>query len=118
MTNITQFAAIVDGVSKKKDNTLSIKLGTQELSAEDTASLFQYGNSQIWVAFKEAPLHESEVEMPDFIPEFEGQKSFAERQKNVLYRIWEQKTDKSKTSRQFYEDYMEKSIASLKENLN
>lgn len=115
---ITQLAAIMDGITKKKDNTLSIKLGTQELSAEDTASLFQYGNAQIWVAIKEAPLHESDIEMPEFIPEFEGQKPYSQRIKEVLYRVWEQKTDKSKTSRQFYEDYCEKLISSLKEKLN
>ena len=113
-----QFAAIVDGVTKKKDNTLSIKLGTQELSSSDTASLFDFGNAQIWVAFKEAPLNEQEIDMPEFIPEFEGHKSYSQRLKEVLYRLWEQKSDKSKTSRQFYEDLMEKIIDNYKEKLN
>lgn len=115
---IVQFSSIVDSIAKKKDNTLSIKLGTQELSANDTAKLFQFGNSQVWVAFKEAPVNEQEIDMPEFIPEFDGQKSYSQRMKEVLYRIWEQKTDRSKTSRQYYEDTMEKLIEMYKEKLN
>jgi len=113
-----QFSAIIDGVAKKKDNTLSIKLGTQELSPEETSTLFSFGNKQIWVAFKEVPLNESDIEAPDFLPEFDGQKSHSQRLHGVLYRLWETKTDKKKTSKQFYDDYMEKLIDNIKEKLN
>ncbi len=116
MTTV-QFASIVDGIAKKKDGTLSIKLGTQELSPEETSKLFEFGNKQIWVAFKEAPLGEAEIEMPDFIPEFEGQKSYSQRLKEVLFRVWET-TDRKKTSRQYYEDVMEKLIDLYKEKLS
>lgn len=51
-----QFSAIIDGVRKKKDGTLSIVLGTQELSSEETALIFDFGNKQIWCAFAETPL--------------------------------------------------------------
>ncbi len=113
-----QFAAIIDGVTKKKDGTLSLKIGTQELGAQDTAEIFRLGNQEVWLALKEAPLAESDIEMPEFIPEFKGQKSFSQRLRGVLYRVWEQKTDHSKTERQFYEDYMSKLIDNLKEKLD
>lgn len=115
---ITQFSAIVDGVTKKKDGTLSIKLGTQELSPEETAELFKFGNQQLWVAFKDTPVSEGDVEAPDFLPEFDGQKSHSQRLHGVLYKLWELRTDKKKTARQFYEDYMEKLINTIKEKLN
>lgn len=113
-----QFSAIVDGIAKKKDGTLSIKLGTQELDSQDTAALFSFGNQQIWAAFAPVPLSEKEIELPDFIPEFEGQKSHSQRLHGVLYRVWEVLKEKgltAKTSRQFYEEYIEKHMAQLKD---
>ena len=113
-----QFSSIIDGVSKKKDGTLSIKLGTQELGPEETATIFEMGNKQIWTAFAECPLKESDLTIPDFVPEFTGQKSYSERLHAVLFIAWEQQVDKkAKTSRQFYEDYMEKVIESVKAKL-
>lgn len=113
-----QFSAIIDGVSKKKDSTLSIKLGTQELSSEETATIFDFGNQQIWVAFAEVFLKESDLEIPDFIPEYKGQKPFSQRLAEVLHVLWEQQPDKKgKTSRQFYESYMEKLIENIKSKL-
>ncbi len=50
------FEAIVDGVSKKKDGTMSIRLGTQELTPEQTAAVFTMGNGLVKVTFEEVEL--------------------------------------------------------------
>ena len=117
MTETLQFSAIVDGVQMKKDSTVSLRLGTQEMQPNEMAELFKFANRQIWVAFKEVELTEKDIEVPDFIPEFDGQKSHSQRLHGVLFRLWEQ-SDKKKTSRAYYEDIMEKLINAYKEKLN
>jgi|GEM_PF-1586093 len=113
-----QFQAQVDSVMKKKDNTLSIKLGTQELPPNDTAHIFGM-DSIVWVALSNVEVKEKDLDIPEFIPEHEGQKSYSQRTREVLYRVWEQKDNGNiKSSDQFYRDYMEKLISSLKDKLN
>jgi hypothetical protein len=115
---IVQFQAQVDNIVKKKDRTLSVRLGTQEMNAEDSAHVFGM-DGMVWVAVSPTELDESDLEIPEFLPEFKGHKSFSQRQREVLYRLWEQVDNgKHKTSDQFYRDYMEKSISNIKDKLN
>lgn len=119
--NTIQFAAIIDGVTKKKDGTLSVKLGTQELGPQDTAQIFEYGNQQIWIAFKDEPIESHELIVPkDFVPEFPGEKSPSKRLKDVLYVYWKQLSEIgkiTKSSDQFYRDQMEKITNHIKDKL-
>ena len=114
-----QFSCIIDGVSKKKDGTLSIKLGTQELPPQDTAEIFEMGNKQIWAVFCETGLKDSDLEIPEVTDELDT-KSPSQRLRNVIYRIWEQAGKEKKTNKvfeHFYRDYMEKLLENLKEKL-
>ena len=115
---ILQFSSQIDGVTAKKDRTLSIKLGTQELSPEDTSKIFELNSKQIWVAMAETELTKSDIEIPDEIPEFQGEKSHSQRLKAVLYILWKEKTDQKKSADQFYRDYMEKLIENVKLKLD
>ena len=110
------FAAIVDGVLLKKDSTLSIRLGTQELSAEDTAEIFKLGNKQIYVGFAETAI--TNLEVPKDVVEFDGGKSTSERLHNVLFVYWNTKTDKTKDFETFRRGYMEKVIQTIKDKLD
>ena len=122
MNKPIQFAAIIDSVTKKKDGTLSIRLGTQELGPTDTAEVFQYGNQQIWTAFSDIPMEQESINVPDdFVPEFPNEKSHSQRLREVLYVMWKQMHDDGRTqksSRAFYEDYIEKVIMNIKEKLD
>lgn len=115
---IVQFSAQIDGVTAKKDKTLSVKLGTQELQPEDTSKIFELHGKQIWVAVAEIELKQSDLVIPEEIPEFDGQKSYSQRLKEILYVLWNEKSDKKKTSDQFYRDYMEKLIGNIKSKLD
>lgn len=112
-----QIFTFIDGVTKKKDGTLSIKLGTQEMSPEETSMIFAFGNQQIWTAFSETEMTPNDIKLPDFTPEFKGEKSPSQRLKACVYRLWET-TDKKKTSEEFYRDYMEKIIEHVKTKLD
>lgn len=111
-----QFSAIIDGVSAKKDSTLTIRLGTQELSPEDTSQIFKFANKQIWVGIAETSI--TKLDVPDEIQEFDGQKSTSERLHAVLYVYWDTKTDKAVPFETFRKNYMEKIITNIKDKLD
>lgn len=117
------FSAQIDGVNAKKDRTLSLRLGTQELTTDDTAHIFDLMGKQIFIAIGETPIESMEI--PEVLPEMKGDKSPSQRLRGILFKIWEQKyprgvgvKDKSYISfPKFYEDYMFKLCESLKEKI-
>lgn len=111
-----QFSGIIDGVSAKKDSTLTIRIGTQELSPNETSEIFKFANKQIWVGFAETAI--TKLDVPNELSEFEGQKSTSERLYAVLFVYWNTKTDKIKSFETFRKDYMEKLITSIKDKLD
>ena len=64
---IIQCSAQIDGVTAKKDHTLSIKLGTQELSPDDTSKIFDHMGKQIWVAFAQTSLSREDLDIPEVV---------------------------------------------------
>ena len=114
---MAQFSSIMDGVSAKKDSTLSIRLGTQELSSEDKANIFEFANKQIWVALSELPIQKQDIDIPDVVYETD-RKSPSQKLRAVIHILWEQNKDKTKKgSDEFYRDYMEKLIENIKDKL-
>lgn len=111
-----QFSAIIDGVNAKKDSTLTIRLGTQELSPIDTAEIFKFANKQIWVGMSETGI--TKLDVPKEVNEFDGQKSTSERLHAVLFVYWNTKTDKVKDFETFRKGYMEKVIQTIKDKLD
>lgn len=116
---IIQFQSIIDGVTKKKDGTLSIKLGTQEMPPKDTAIIFELGNKQVWTALAETEVKISDPEIPKEVMEFKNSKSLSERLRNVLYVWWEQDYKKAQPDFEaFRRLHMNKLIDSVKDKLN
>lgn len=118
-----QFSAQIDGVTAKKDKTLSIRLGTQELTSDDTSHIFDLMGKQVWLAIAETSIESLEV--PELLPEMKGDKSPSQRLRGVLYKLWEQKMDGMdirsvgyQTFPRFYEDYIFRLCESLKDKIN
>lgn len=110
-----QFSAIIDGVTAKKDGTLSVKLGTQELPKDNMASLFSYANHQIWVALSDVPINHEDLDIPEKLIEATD-KSYSQRLRSVLYVLW-QNGDKKIDADTHYRQQMEKIIEYIKEKL-
>lgn len=115
-----QFSAQIDGVTAKKDRTLSLRLGTQELTADDTSYLFDLMGKQIWVGIAETEIESLDV--PEVLPEMKGDKTPSQRLRGLLYKYWEKKySSKTYTEKptfpRFYEDYMFKLCESLKDKI-
>ena len=103
-----QFSTIIDGVSKKKDSTLTIKLGTQELSPEDTAQIFELGNKQVWCALSETTITKDSLNIPEALAEFKSDKTPSQRLRNRLYIYWEKKRKEFVDWDTFYKEQMDK----------
>lgn len=68
---IIQFSSQIDGVTAKKDKTLSIKLGTQELPPEEMAKIFEHQGHQIWVAIAESDIAEDQLNIPEVMSDLD-----------------------------------------------
>ena len=111
-----QFPSIIEGINKKKDGTLSIKLGTPELEPHDTAKLFALGNMQVWVVLKETESTLHDLAIPEIIPEFKSDKTPSQRLRNTLFVLWKKKGEKGNFD-VFYKQQMEKIINWVKDNI-
>lgn len=111
-----QFSAQINGVNAKPDRTLSVKLGTQELSADEASYLFDLMGKQIWVGLAETEIESLDV--PEVMPEMNGDKTPSQRLRGLLYALWENKTDKSEPFPRWYENYMFKLCESIKSKID
>jgi hypothetical protein len=64
---IIQFSGIIDSIHSKKDRTLSVRLGTQELSSEETAKIFDHQGHLIWVAIAEGSMATEDLNIPEVL---------------------------------------------------
>jgi hypothetical protein len=71
-----------------------------------------------WLVFATARIQpENLVNLPEIKPEFKNEKSPAQRLKSILFVYWNQNGSKGDFE-DFYKDYIEKIIESIKEKLN
>lgn len=110
-----QFATIIDKVTAKKDGTIQIALGTQELNPEEAAHIFSFRGKQIWTAMSEAPVSHEDLDIPERLIE-STDKSPSQRLRNTLYVLWSQ-GDKKEDADTHYRKNMEKIIDHIKDKL-
>ncbi len=119
MDKAFQTASIIESISTRKDNTLKIILGTQELSAEQKAQLMDLHNKIGWMLFKESEIQVTDI--PEETPEFANSKSDSQRLRNVLYVYWEKGNQGGrikKTFEEFKHDWYSKKIQQIKESID
>ena len=118
MSELIIFGAIIDGVASRKDKTLTIRIGTQELPPDKAGQLFGLQNAAVWVAIKVEDFGQEEREALEALKADEmeaGGKTLAQRLRHVLFRLWQQKPDGYKDSNSHYIARME---AIIKQILN
>lgn len=111
-------ASIVENVSTRRDGTIKLTLGTQEISQGKAGELFTMQNKivALYISPKDSipqkvmdTVDQADVDLPG--------KTKSQRQRAVLYRIWELGKEGHKTFESFYAFEMEKHINALKEHL-
>lgn len=114
MSEQVQIGAILDSISTRKDKSIKIVFETNEVSAQEAQIIFSMRDSFGWLSF--SPSKEA-IEVPEEPPpEFTNQKSYSQRLRACLYRLWEQKGTPG-DSESFYREHMEKVINWVKDRL-
>lgn len=111
-------AAIVENVSTRRDGTIKLTLGTQEVSQGKAGELFTMQNKivALYISKKET-ISQAVIDMVDQADVDLPGKTKSQRQRAVLYRIWELDKDGHKTFESYYAAKMEAHISELKQHL-
>jgi hypothetical protein len=113
---ITQCSAQIDKITAKNDRTLSITIGTQEMSPSDSAYLFSLLEKQIWVAFAETQLTKEDLNIPEIQVE-KGRKTPSQRLRDRMFVYWKEMKKEGKFD-DWYEDVLEEIGAKYLSKLN
>lgn len=108
-------AAQVEGVSTRKDGTVKVVLGTQEMTPAKAGELLAFANKLVcvYVSPKET-ISQAELNQVDALdPEFKG-KSQSQRLRGVLFVLWEKTNDGFTDFDAFYRYHTEQMIDSVK----
>jgi hypothetical protein len=108
-------AAIVENVSTRRDGTIKLTLGTQEISQGKAGELFTMQNKvvAIYISVKDS-VPQKVMDMVDQADVDIPGKTKSQRQRAVLYRIWELQKEGHKTFESYYAAKMEEHITNLK----
>lgn len=111
----------VEAIASRKDNTLKITLGTQELSPKDCGEMFGLMNKLCTVGIAANDLEKEDIETLQSaklnIEDVPNGKSPSQRLRGVLFVYWQQHETGFTDFNQFYADYMEKKINQIKSKL-
>lgn len=104
----------IENIATRKDKTVKIILGTQELSPAKAGELFQLMNQIAVCYISPKTISQSEIDQVDKIdPEFEG-KTQSQRIRGVLFKLFQQDSEGFKTFDDYYHNKTEKYIEHLK----
>lgn len=108
-------AAIVENVSTRRDGTLKITFGCQEMSSSKSGELVSLQNkiTAIYISPKET-IPQAVLDHVDSVDVDMPGKTKSQRQRAVLYRIWELQKEGHKTFESYYAAKMEQHISDLK----
>jgi hypothetical protein len=118
MNDGIMLAAIFENVSTRRDGTLKITLGCQEMNQGKAGELFTMQNKlcAVYLTQKETipqrvldAVDNADIEAPG--------KTKSQRQRAVLFRIWEIEKEGHKTFESYYAAKMETHITELKQHL-
>lgn len=107
----------VENISTRKDKTVKLVLGTQELSPAKAGELFNLLNTVGMAYLCPKGIDQKEIDQVDKLdPEFEG-KTQSQRIRSVLYKLFQQEPEGFKDFDSFYQSKTEKYIEHLKSKI-
>ena len=111
--------AQLEAVTTRKDKTLKLTFGTNELSPAQASELFTIANQFGYLAFKDEDFKREELDAVESLKsELEDTlKKPSQRLRGVLFRLFEQDNDGFKTFSKYYDSKMEQLINHFKSKL-
>lgn len=111
-------AAQIEGLASRKDKTVRLTLGTQELSPNKAAEIFQLNQKFCYVAIKEENFQAEEVdEIENLQAELETKKTPSQRLRGILFVNYQQNSEGYKDFATYYLAKMDKICNHFKNKL-
>lgn len=113
-------SAVLDGYSRRKDRSVSIRFVTGEKTSQEIAQIDSLSEQYGYLYFKaEETLTPDEVKELDALDTelYDNPKTQSQRLRNVLYKVWEQ-SERTIEFRDFYKQETEKIITHYKTKLD
>lgn len=107
----------VENITTRKDKSVKITLGTQELSPATAGQIFHLMDKLCISYISPKSIAQNEIDQVDQLdPEFEG-KTQSQRIRSVLYKLFQQDNEGFKTFDDYYKSKTEKYIEHLKSKI-
>ena len=111
-------AGQIEGISSRKDKTIKLTIGTQELSPNQAADLFNLSQQFCYLGIKTETFTKEETESIDNLKtELESTKSPSQRLRGVLFLNYQQDTKGYKDFSTYYQSEMDKITEHYKNKL-
>lgn len=110
-------AAIVENITTRKDRSLKVVFGTQEVSPSEAGQLFQFMNQLVTLYVCPAAIDNRELEQVDKIEPELNSKSQSKRIRDVLYLLHQQNNEGFKSFDTYYKAKTELYIEHLKSKI-
>jgi len=111
---------LIEGIATRKDRTLSIRIGTQELSPAQSMDVFSLNQSFCFVAFKINDFKTTEKDILENVnTDFEdSKKTDSQRLRSVLYVLFQKNNQGFTDFKSFYAHEMNRIIEHYKTKLD
>lgn len=110
--------AQIETITTRKDKTVKITLGTQELTPAQAAEIFQLNQKFCYTAIKEETFQADEVDAIESLKtDLESEKTPSQRLRAILYVNYQQKPEGYKDFTTYYQAKMERICEHYKSKL-
>lgn len=111
--------AIIEGITTRKDKTVRLSIGTQELNPAQAAEVFGMNQQYCYLAVKKEPFTKNEEETINALQtDLDTLKTPSQRLRGILYRNWEQDGQGYADFATYYQAQMDKICAHFKSKLD
>lgn len=102
-------SGIIEGLATRKDKTIKLSIGTNELSPAEAADIFALNGQYCYIAMKAEPIMKAEQDLlQDLKTDFDHAKTPSQRLRGILYRNYEQDTEGYKDFQSYYQAIMDR----------
>lgn len=111
--------AQIEGLTSRKDKTIKVTFGTQELAPSDLAQVFQLNQRFCYIAIKEELFQQEELNTIESVKtDLESNKTPSQRLRGILYINYQQDNEGYKDFMTYYLGKMDKLCEHFKSKLD
>lgn len=104
----------VENITSRKDKTIKIVLGTQEITPENAGKLFELLNQLAFILISPKGINQEQIDAVEAVDVDLGGKTQSQRIRGVLYKLFEQDAEGYSNFDNYYKAKTEKYIEHLK----